>query len=158
VITTGRARPVDLDKHDPFPYWRRIINPLEITRGCPYGCLYCQVSYIHGMSYRHRSIEKIVFYVKEMARIGVRDYRFITPDSLSYGLTKISREPDTGLIEELLSSIHSALRGIGGRVFYGSFPSEVRPEHVNKDVVRVLRKYVNNREIIVGAQSGSNGT
>ncbi|AFL66043.1 TIGR04013 family B12-binding domain/radical SAM domain-containing protein [Desulfurococcus amylolyticus] len=156
VIATGRARPVDLDKHDPFPYWRRIINPLEITRGCPYGCLYCQVSYIHGMSYRHRSIEKIVFYVKEMARIGVRDYRFITPDSLSYGLTKISREPDTGLIEELLSSIHSALKSIGGRIFYGSFPSEVRPEHVNKDVVRVLRKYVNNREIIIGAQSGSN--
>lgn len=155
LVFTGRRKPVDLDNYDPFPYWRGLINPVEVTRGCPYGCSYCQVSYMHGAFYRHRSIGRIVYYVRELARLGVRDYRFITPDSLSYGLSTVRREPDVGLIDELLSSLHEVARDVGGRIFYGSFPSEVRPEHVTGEAVRVLRRYVSNREIIVGAQSGS---
>jgi len=155
LVFTGRSEPIVLDEYDPFPYWRGIFHPLEITRGCPHGCFYCQVSYMHGMRYRHRSIEKIAYYASEMIKAGMRDFRFITPDGLSYGLKAPSREPDTYSIELLLSSLYKLAGGVGGRIFYGSFPSEVRPEHVTSDAVRILKKYVSNREIIMGAQSGS---
>lgn len=45
--------------------------------------------------------------------------------------------------------------GPGGKVYFGSFPSEARPEHVTPEALRVLRRWVDNTAIIVGAQSGS---
>ena len=47
--------------------------------------------------------------------------------------------------------------GIGpdGRVFFGSFPSEIRPEHVTTETLRLVRRFCANKNIIVGAQSGS---
>lgn len=152
-VFTNRPGPIDLNDYDPFPFWKGIFNPIEITRGCPHGCSYCQVSYIHGFRYRHRSVERIAFYVSEMSRRGLRDFRFITPDALSYGLSRPG-SPRPELIEEMLAAVKKA-SGEGGRVFYGSFPSEVRPEHVTEEAMAVLRKYVSNKEIIVGAQSGS---
>ena len=41
------------------------------------------------------------------------------------------------------------------RIFLGSFPSEVRPEHVNKETIALILKYASNDNIIIGAQSGS---
>jgi radical SAM superfamily enzyme YgiQ (UPF0313 family) len=40
-------------------------------------------------------------------------------------------------------------------VFFGSFPSEIRPEHVSREALRLVRRYCDNTNIIVGAQSGS---
>jgi len=154
-VYTGRRKPISLDDHDPFPYWRGIFGPVEITRGCPYGCFYCQVSYIHGFQYRHRSVDKIVFYVEEYMKRGGRDVRFLSPDSLAYGARSATREVNIGSVEELLSNVRSIVEKHGGRVFLGSFPSEVRPEHVTSEVMRVLKKYISNKAIIVGAQSGS---
>jgi len=152
---TGKPKPVNLDEHHPFPYWRRLLNPIEITRGCPYGCMYCQVTYMHGPVMRHRSIEKVVEYSEIMARIGVRDIRFISPNSLAYGSRSLGR-PEHSVLEELLSKLHSSVvEKHGGRVFFGTFPSEVRPEYVDEESMRILSKYVANREIIVGAQTGS---
>lgn len=150
---TSRPRPIDLDSYDPFPFWKGIFSPIEITRGCPHGCSYCQVSYIHGLYYRHRSIDRIAFYVSEMSRRGLRDFRFITPDALSYGLSRPG-SPRADLIEEMLAAVKKAA-GESGRIFYGSFPSEVRPEHVTEEAVAVLKRYASNREVIIGAQSGS---
>lgn len=155
IVITGKPPPIDLNKYDPFPYWAGIFSPIEITRGCPYGCRYCQVSYIHGRKYRHRSVDKIVTYVQEAVARGIRDMRFVTPDCLAYGIESSSGPVRTDLIEELLSGIHKAVEGVKGKIFYGSFPSEARPDHVNSDTVRLLKKYVSNREVIIGAQSGS---
>lgn len=154
-VYTGVRKPIDLDKYDPFPYWRGIVNPIEITRGCPHGCFYCQVSYLHGRQYRHRSIEKISFIVEQVVKLGVRDIRFISPDSLAYGLTTSSRSVNLDAIEKLLEELSKKTRNTGGRIFLGSFPSEVRPEHVTEESIKLLRKYVANKSIIMGAQSGS---
>ena len=154
VFTGARPR-IDLDKFDPFPYWRGIFQPIEVTRGCPYGCFYCQVSYVHGFQYRHRSVERIVYYVGEFLKRGGRDVRFITPDSMSYGLEKPSRIPRVDLIEQLLDAVKTLCSKYGGRVFYGTFPSEIRPEHVTEEAMRTLSKYVSNSKVIIGAQSGS---
>ncbi len=154
-VFTGWRRRVNLDDYDPFPYWRGIFQPVEITRGCPYGCFYCQVSYMHGFEYRHRSVEKIAYYVETFLRRHGRDMRFITPNGMSYGLKTSSQIPRADLLEYLLSSIRAICDKYGGKLFYGTFPSEVRPEHVTDETMRVLSKYVTNKRIIIGAQSGS---
>ncbi|ABN69635.1 Radical SAM domain protein [Staphylothermus marinus F1] len=156
-IYTGKQEPIKLDDYPPFPYWRLLFNPIEISRGCPYGCKYCQVSYMHGFYMRHRSIDNIVEYTGYMIRKNVRDIRFISPDSLAYGLKTISRKPRLDLIEELLFRLYKKyVEKKNARIFYGSFPSEVRPEHLTRDAARILRKYVANKNIILGAQTGSN--
>ena len=43
----------------------------------------------------------------------------------------------------------------GGRIFVGSFPSEVRPDHVTPETLRLVKKYAANRRLIIGAQTGS---
>ena len=47
------------------------------------------------------------------------------------------------------------LIGKDGKIYFGSFPSEVRPETITKESVRILKKYTNVEKIIVGGQSGS---
>ena len=40
-------------------------------------------------------------------------------------------------------------------VFFGAFPSEVRPEFVTKDALELLRRYVANETLQIGLQSAS---
>ncbi len=155
--TGPRAKYVDLNRYPPFPYWRHLYNPIEITRGCPHGCKYCQVSYVFGRTMRHRSINVIAKHIDIMMKDGLNDVRFVSPDSLSYGLKHYSREPALEIIEELFSRIHSIFKKHGrGKLYFGTFPSEVRPEHLTREAARLLARYVSNKNIIMGAQSGSN--
>jgi hypothetical protein len=55
---------------------------------------------------------------------------------------------------ELLAACRAEL-GPHGRLFFGSFPSEIRPEHVSVEALRLVRRYCDNDNLIVGAQSGS---
>ncbi len=156
LVFTGRRELVDLNKYHPFPFWRHLTNPIEITRGCPFGCKYCQVTYMHGPIMRHRSIEKIVEYAEIIIREGVKDIRFISPNSLAYGSKKLGK-PAYEVLEEFFEQLHEKIvLKHGARIFFGTFPSEVRPEYVDDDIMRLLKKHVSNKMIIVGAQSGSN--
>ena len=102
--------------------------------------------------FRHRSIENVRWHVDQMRARGLRDVRFITPTALSYGSQ--TEEPNLDAVEELLASCKDGI-GPNGRVFFGSFPSEIRPEHVSRAALRLVKKYCANNNIIVGAQSGS---
>lgn len=155
-VYSPRKETVDLDKYDPFPYWRHLFGAIEVTRGCPIGCKYCQVTYMQGDILRHRSIDKILYYLDIMGKLGLKDWRFVTPNALSYGLKHYSRKPRLEVIEELLYKLSICAKKYGARVFYGTFPSEVRPEHLIPETARILKKYVSNKNIIIGAQSGSN--
>ncbi|UXD21151.1 radical SAM protein [Ignicoccus pacificus DSM 13166] len=146
---TGRRRLVDLDSFPPWPYWRGHFGPIEITRGCPFACAYCQTSFMFKAITRHRSIDKIIFYTKKLKELGGKDWRVVTPNALSYGGDGVRMELDK--VEELLSKV----KDIGVRVFFGSFPSEVRPEFVTEESIRILKKYVNNKRLVIGAQSAS---
>ncbi len=155
VIFTGRRKFIDLDKYPPFPLKLKLLNPIEIMRGCPYCCFFCQTPFIFGTKPRYRSVEKVLEYVRFIKEIrGDKAYvRFIAPDALSY-YSKNGKSPNIDKLEELLSGIREIL-GNKGKIFFGNFPSEVRPEHISYEVVKILKKYINNKTITIGAQSGS---
>ena len=153
-IYTGRRRPLHLDKYWSFPWWRRRFSPIEITRGCAWGCRYCETWFIHGGRERHRSIESILEHARIMLEHGLRDIRFISPNSLGYG-EEGRRGRRLDLVEELLERLHRLAARHGGRIFFGSFPSEVRPEYVDDEAAGLIARYAANRRVIVGAQSGS---
>uniref|UniRef100_A9A8P4 Radical SAM domain protein n=1 Tax=Methanococcus maripaludis (strain C6 / ATCC BAA-1332) TaxID=444158 RepID=A9A8P4_METM6 len=121
------------------------LAPIEITRGCPYNCRFCQTPQIFGKNIRHRSIESIVKIVKTMG-----DIRFVTPNAFSYG-SKTGTKPDIEKLEKLMKSLFE----IKKRLFFGTFPSEVRPEFVTFETLDLVNKYCDNRYIHFGAQSGS---
>ncbi len=153
-VFTGRPKPANLDDYPAFPYWRGMFNPIEISRGCSFRCAYCQVPFLHGLYMRHRSIDNVLKYAEIFWSRGLRDLRFISPNSLAYG-SPYGNKPSPETIEELLSKLKAKANNYGGRVFYGTFPSEVRPDFVSDETAKILRKYVSNKRIIIGAQSGS---
>ena len=82
---TGKRTLVDLDLYPPFPIKNTQFGAIEITRGCPYVCYYCQTPYILGTKPRHRSIESVCKYVEIMKKENLTDIRFISPNAFSYG-------------------------------------------------------------------------
>lgn len=138
----------------PFPTRPPIVGPIEITRGCPFKCSYCATPILKGMIPRHRNLDVIIEAVRLMVKLNKKDIRFITPNALSYG-SVTGKEPNPEKLDTLLSSIRGVLPP-EGRIFFGSFPSEVRPDFVTSDIAKLLKAYCANRQIVVGAQSGSN--
>ncbi|MBL9022531.1 MAG: TIGR04013 family B12-binding domain/radical SAM domain-containing protein [Myxococcales bacterium] len=126
--------------------------PIEITRGCVYACRFCQTPYVFKARFRHRSVENVRAHVRAMRAAGLPYVRFLSPTSLSYGAT--GTEVSLDAIEALLAGVREEA-GPETKIFFGTFPSEVRPEHVTDDALRVMKRYVNNDNIVIGGQSGS---
>jgi B12-binding domain/radical SAM domain protein len=144
----------DLDSFPPYSEGFRIFCPVEITRGCPWGCAFCQVTRLFGPKPRHRSVEDVVRWVRRgVERYGHTFARFVAPDALAYGSPDgIRLKPDR--VERLLRS----LRSIDGleKVFFGSFPAELRPDSIAKgDAIELIAHYADNERVNIGAQSGS---
>jgi B12-binding domain/radical SAM domain protein len=152
ALRTPPTPQLPLDAFPSFPSGRRHVGPVELTRGCRYACRFCQTPFMFGGRFRHRSVASVKQHVRKIVGYGLRDVRFITPTSLSYG--SAGPGPDLDAVEELLAGVRAELPP-HGRIFFGSFPSEVRPEHVTPAAMRLLRRYVANDNIIIGAQSGS---
>jgi len=141
-VRITETRPaVNLDLYPPFS---RILAPIEISRGCPWGCTYCQTSRLFGTCMRHRSIPIIEKYARRH-----KDIRFTSPNSLAYGSD--GRKPRLEKVEALLK----ALSGQKKPIFFGTFPSEVRPEFVSQESLELITKYCSNKSISLGGQSGS---
>jgi B12-binding domain/radical SAM domain protein len=153
IIHTGKREPVDIDRYPPFSVKHKKVNAVEVTRGCPYRCHYCQTGQLAGTIPRHRSVESICHYVGVMRRNYLKDIRVITPNALSYG-SPDGRTLNLSRLEEVFRRI-SEIISPDGRLFWGSFPSEVRPEHVTKDTIELIVRYASNDNLTIGAQSGS---
>ncbi|WFN35169.1 TIGR04013 family B12-binding domain/radical SAM domain-containing protein [Methanogenium sp. S4BF] len=126
-----------------YPPFTIVKGYTEITRGCPFGCGYCQTPQLFGRNMRHRRIDDI-----ERATRVFRDVRFVTPNALAYGSDGIHLRLDK--VEKLLRSL------TGRRIFFGTFPSEVRPECISDASLDLIESHCENRKIHFGAQSGSN--
>ncbi len=144
----GERRPLD-----DFPSFRHgRWQAVEITRGCVYACAFCQTPYVFKARFRHRSVESVRRHVEAMASEGSRFVRFLTPTALSYGSD--GESPCLEAVEALLRATREAA-GPSARVYFGTFPSEVRPEHVSREALAVIRRWADNDTIVIGAQSGS---
>lgn len=150
-IITGK-KVLNLDEYRVFPRKMVSLGPIEIVRGCPSGCAYCQTPQLFRGKLRHRSIDFIVEEIKfALSRKGFADVRFIAPDASSYQYNKgINLEA----IESLLYNVHNTI-GNKGKLFYGTFPSELDPSGVSKELVDLLVKYCDNKQIVLGLQSAS---
>ena len=142
VRMTPAREHVDLDLYPPFQ--PPIFSPLEISRGCPWGCAYCQTPRLFGRRMRHRSISTI----KEYARC-YSDLRFTSPNALAYGSDGV--HPRIDKVERLLKSLSE----LNKPIYFGTFPSEVRPDFVSDEALDLVARYCKNRYLSIGGQSGS---
>ncbi len=140
-----------LGTHPPFSMKHRFFAPVEITRGCLYGCHFCQTPRIFGQHLRHRQISDFSQALKDANPLGYRQITFISPNAFSYGAVA-SGEPNLQAIEELLIGCKET--GAAG-VHFGCYPSEVRPDWVTPEVLQLVKKHCRNHTVVLGAQSGS---
>lgn len=143
---------MELDAQPPCAPRAGRIGPIEITRGCPWACAFCQTPFLFRARFRHRSLPEVRRWVRFHREIATRDLRFLSPSALSYGSPGAGCDLDA--VEALLAAAREEA-GPGRRIFFGSFPSELRPEHVSARALALVRRYCDNRTVIVGAQSGS---
>ena len=139
IHQTDRRPYADLNDYPPFV--KNLRAPIEISRGCPNSCKYCQTPRLFGRKMRHRSAATINFYSSYIS-----DVRFISPNAFAYGSD--GRNLALDRIIELITSLR-------GRVYFGTFPSEVRPEFVTDELLEVIKERCANTAIHIGAQSGS---
>lgn len=154
-IRTPLKTQIRLDEHCPYSDDKNfpIHPPIELMRGCAFRCRFCQVPYIYGNP-RFRSIDSIIeiveHYIQYFKPLKKNvDIRFIAPNSLGY-MEKKRGQPNYDTLAELMKR----LAQYDIRVFFGTFPSEIRPEYVT-DKILALFDGVANRQISVGFQSGS---
>ncbi|MHA1926091.1 MAG: TIGR04013 family B12-binding domain/radical SAM domain-containing protein [Candidatus Thorarchaeota archaeon] len=148
-----RDRPkVSLDDYPPFALEMNILGPIEVTRGCPFACKFCCTPFLTGGGVRHRSAVSVVHWLKKaVQKRGFKRTWFLSPNALSYGGKGRDVVPDE--LEQLLREATS-VEGLE-EVFFGAFPSEVRPEFVTKPVLEMMRTYVANDTLQIGLQSAS---
>jgi B12-binding domain/radical SAM domain protein len=152
LLSHGPGERHPLDRFPPFNARYRKWNALEITRGCVYACSFCQTPYMFKARFRHRSTADVRSWIDRMRGHGSRFVRFLTPTSLSYGSD--GTEPNLPAVEELLATVREGA-GADAKIFFGTFPSEIRPEHVTPEALAILARYVDNRTLVIGGQSGS---
>ncbi len=150
---TPRELPcIQLDDYPPFALGINVVGPIEVTRGCPFRCKFCATPFLTGGRVRHRSADNVAYWIQQaVTRRGFERVWFLSPNALSYG--SHGRTVELERLEELLkkSTSVTSLKG----VFFGTFPSEVRPDFVSKRTLEVMRHYVANKTLQIGIQSGS---
>ncbi|UCE11673.1 MAG: TIGR04013 family B12-binding domain/radical SAM domain-containing protein [Candidatus Thorarchaeota archaeon] len=141
-----------LDDYPPFALDMNVVGPVEVTRGCPYACKFCSTPFLTGGRVRHRSTKTVVHWLKRaVEERGFMRTWFLSPNALCYGGK--GRTLEVEKLEGLLSA-STAIEGLE-EVFFGSFPSEVRPDFVTKTVLEMIRQYVANDSLQIGMQAGS---
>ncbi len=151
-VRTRRRAFIDLDAVPCFAGAARRYGYFEITRGCPWGCRFCQITYHFGGRPRHRSVERVASEVGRFLATGNRFVRFLTPNALAYATD--GRSADLDSVERLLAAVRRAAPK-PAKIYFGSFPAEVRPEFVSREALELIRRYADNDNIVIGAQSGS---
>lgn len=142
VMTGSWYQPADsCVRLDAYPAFSEIKGYVEISRGCPFSCGYCQTPRIFGHCMRHRSIDEIVRYTSRH-----KEARFVSPNAFAYGSDGI--HPRWNKVEALLKACKN-------QVFFGTFPSEVRPESICAESLTLVHRYCANTKLHFGAQSGS---
>ena len=141
IFLTGNRDNIALDDYPAFDP-NIMHSSIEITRGCPFSCSYCSTPQLFGPRMRHRSIKEIVKYAEFL-----KDVRFTSPNAFAYGSPGL--RPRIEKIEALFKALPPR------NIYFGTFPSEVRPEFINDRLLELLSDYCANTSLSMGGQSGS---
>jgi B12-binding domain/radical SAM domain protein len=152
LVRNHRPPWADLNDYPPFGLRHGRVSHIELSRGCPYGCTFCQTPRILGGKVRHRSVERVIHWIKKARRGGYRYARFVTPNAFAYS-SPDGKTLNLKAMEHLLSEVNRLLGREG--VYFGSFPSEVRPENVTEEAVALVTKYAVNDNLVFGVQTCS---
>ncbi|MCU0288949.1 MAG: TIGR04013 family B12-binding domain/radical SAM domain-containing protein [Acidobacteria bacterium] len=140
----------DLDTYVPITKHMKGIPPLEIMRGCAWNCRYCTTGLRSPI---YRNLDSINNFLNLTSTTKVLRINFICPSSLEYQAQKDGRhQKSLEKIDEILRLTHSYRFRF---IEYGIFPSEIRPDTISVDALKILKKYVSHKYITLGAQSGS---
>jgi B12-binding domain/radical SAM domain protein len=129
-----------------------LFGPIELTRGCPNRCRFCQTNRIFRGGIRHIPFDQVMRNLEYLAFREVQVVRFLSPDSSTY--QPDPSRPPLPQIEDLLRTARTII-GPRREMFFGTFPSEIRPEHVSDDLIKIIRHFTHDTYILIGAQSGS---
>ena len=147
VIDGGREN--DFSAWLPVTRHMKTLPPIELMRGCSRHCAYCVTG--STTSPRFRAGTSVVEYMRVLRERGVNRINFLCPCALEY------HDPESGF--DTRDSLAALLEKAGSAGFrhveYGIFPSEIRPDSLDSEWLKLLRKHVSNRRITLGAQSGS---
>ncbi|RKY44775.1 MAG: TIGR04013 family B12-binding domain/radical SAM domain-containing protein [Candidatus Omnitrophota bacterium] len=140
----------DFNSYPPFAYKRGIFSPIELRRGCENKCFFCQTPYLFPQI-RERDLDYVKKYANLLKEQGKKDLFFLLPDGLSY------KQKNKGVNITYLEKFLKELSEEGFNLCWGYFPSEVFPTRVvnTPQVAKVLKKYVQNKKISLGCQTGS---
>lgn len=153
VVRTGRPVPIELnDRYPSIGLQHHRLGAIEIGRGCPHACGFCQTPFLHGARMRQRSLANVLWHIEQLVKAGFKDIRFITPDSLAY-LSPDGMHPDPGQLEQALIAMHQVAGK--AKIKFGEFPSEMRPEYITSDIAQLIDRYSDAAYLAIGAQSGS---
>jgi len=139
---------------DLFPGFHPSIGylpPLEITRGCRFSCAFCSVPRLHRGIVRHRSIDSILKIAESYFKVkkNRRRIKFLSPNAFGYA-SEDGKQPNLQALQALLQALKAS--GVP-EISLGSFPSEVRPEFVSREILEIVKPLISNRVIVVGVQT-----
>ena len=153
VVRTGRAPLIELNAHYPsIGVQHRRLGAIEIGRGCPHACGFCQTPFLHGARMRHRGLENVLEHIEQLVTFGFKDIRFTTPNALAFA-SEDGIHPDYTRLEDAFIAMHEVAGT--AKIKFGEFPSEMRPEHITPELAQLLDRYSDAVYIAIGAQSGS---
>jgi len=142
----------NFDDYPPYSIAHRLFSTIEITRGCPFGCYYCSVSGLFGSKVRHRSIDSIHKWLELAVQAKFDKTWFVCPNAFGYG-SHDGRTAEPEIVKKMMESI-SSIPGLN-QIYFGTFPSEVRPEFVTAEMIDACVPYISNKMFTMGAQSAS---
>lgn len=124
VSATGlRAPAIQLDS-SPFPSWEPLdLRPytlgtgqrgytaaVEISRGCPHRCDFCNINTYWGYKQRYKSVERVLEEMTRLHRLSVRELIF-TDDNFAHDYRHTSRLLDEMIRRDFRFTFGSFLRG-----------------------------------------------
>ncbi len=145
----GGAPP--LDRYPPWPRSGELFAHVELTRGCPMSCAFCQTPRLFGRTPRHRSLASLRQTFEHAVATGHRYTRFVAPNAFGYG-SRDGVTPDPRAVEALFETTRAA--GMA-ELYLGTFPSEVWPTSVTPELLSLVKAHCANDTLALGLQTGS---
>jgi len=139
-----------------FPIRNNFYHPLEIVRGCPQACKYCQVGYFFGKIPRCKDLDILKIFIFYQLKNNKKHIRFISPNlALYFEKSSISEKIDQWiqLIEDVQA--YSYRFQIKPEIYLGSFPSELSLSYLNSEFLDFIAKYSASKILTIGVQTVS---